>query len=231
MPGFAPIAGTVGVQPFNTLFIPDTTQRWPLGMVNDAVDPYFGYGRFVYAKAVAAQTPGSMVFIDNTFIATIMPSTANLGRNVYFAAQNFAINTFGWYQFEGMLPASASASVATGVAAGIGTAGNLGANSAGKQVLNIMVQQASAFTITKTNAQTTNGLPQIGVSNVDGLFVGLALSGTGIAAGTIASIDPSGRFITSTANSTATGSVTMTGTYTNFLLVTVNGAFTQGAIT
>jgi hypothetical protein len=114
---------------------------------------------------------------------------------------------------------------------GIGTAGNLGANSAGKQVLNAMVQQASTFTITKANTQTQSGSPVLVVSGVEGLFVGLTLSGTGIGAGTIASIDPSGRFITSTANSTATGSVTLTGTYTGYLLVTVNGAFTQGAIT
>jgi hypothetical protein len=69
------------------------------------------------------------------------------------------------------------------------------------------------------------------VQSVDGLFVGLTLSGTGVGAGTISSIDPSGRFITSTANSTATSSVTLTGTYTNYCLANFVAPFAQGNIT
>jgi len=231
MPGFAPIHPVVGVQPFNTLFVPDTTQRWTLGMVMDAVDPYFGYGRFVYGKAVAAQAPGTMVNMSEVWTATAAASTAGLGLPVYWAAQNFAINTFGWYQIEGVIPATTSAAVTAGAAVGIGTAGNLsGTVAIGKQVLGIRVNQIGTFAITKANSITTNGSPVIGVQNVEGLFVGLTLSGTGIAAGTISTIDPSGRFITSTANSTATGSVTLTATYTNYCLVTAQNAFQQGQI-
>jgi hypothetical protein len=234
MPGYAPIHPVAGIQPFNTLFIPDTTQRWGYGMVMDAVDPYFGFGRFIYAKAVAAQVPGTVCVMSGwptTPVMTAAPSTANLGLPVYIAAQNFAINTFGWYCFEGVLPVTQSATTTAGAAVGLGTAGNLtGTLVAGKQVLGINVQQIATFTITKS-AGTTNGSPVIAVNGVDGLFVGLTLSGTGIAAGTIASIDPSGRFITSTANSTATGQVTMTGTYTGYCLASIQNPFTQGAIT
>lgn len=232
MPGFAPIHPVVGVQPFNTIFTPDTVQRWTLGMVMDAVDPYMGYGRFVYGKAVAAQVPGTLVTLSNVFVATVLPSTANTGTNVAVAAQNFAINTFGWYQIEGMSPITTSAAVTAGAAVYIGTAGNLtGTLAAGKNVLGVNVQQIGTFTITKANTVTTNGSTVLGVQNVDGLFVGLTLSGTGIAAGTIASIDPSGRFITSTAASTITGSATLTGTYTNYCLASYAAPFVQGNIT
>lgn len=232
MPGFSPIHPVVGAQPFNTLFTPDTVQRWPLGMCIDAVDPYFGFGRFMYGQAVAAQTPGTMVSLGNTFVATVLPATATMARNIYFAAQNFAINTFGWYQFEGMSPGTTSAAVVANTAAYIGTAGNLSATLvAGRAVLGITIQQIGTFAITKANSQTQNGSPVIGVQNVEGLFVGLTLSGTGVAAGTILTIDPSGRFITNTANSTATGSVTLTGTYTNYCLVSYNCPNTQGNIT
>jgi hypothetical protein len=201
-------------------------------MVNDAIDPYFGYGRFVYLKAVAAQVPGTMVSWDNTFIATALPSTAALGRNVAFAAQNFAINTFGWYQLEGLAPLTTSAAVTAGAAVYIGTAGNLtGTLAAGKNILGVNVTQIGTFTITKANAALQSGSPVIGVQSVDGLFVGLTLSGTGVGAGTISSIDPSGRFITSTANSTATSSVTLTGTYTNYCLANFVAPFAQGNIT
>jgi hypothetical protein len=64
---------------------------------------------------------------------------------------------------------------------------------------------------------TTNGY--------DGFFIGMALSGTGIPASTVvAKLDPDGRTIyTGSAigtlgdkNSTATGTITLTGTYTGY---------------
>jgi hypothetical protein len=201
-------------------------------MMIDAYDPYFGFGRFVYGKAVAAQAPGTVVTMDNGWVATAVASTANMGKSVYVAAQNFAINTFGWYAMEGMLPVTESAASTAGSPVGIGTAGNVtGTLVAGKQILNCVCQKNETFTLTKANCNTTNGSPIISVPNVDGLFVGLTLSGTGVGSGTISTIDPSGRFITSTANSTATGSVTVTGTYTGYCLLSFNCPFTQGAIT
>jgi hypothetical protein len=223
------------VVPFNTLYIPDTTQRWPTGMVMDAVDPYFGFGRFMDAQAVAAQTPGTLTTLSswaNTPVMTAAASTANLGIPVYVAAQNFPLNGWGWYQFEGVCPIQQSATTTAGAAVGLGTAGKItGTLVAGKQVLGINVQQIATFTLTKANCNTLNGSKVISVPNVDGLFVGLTLSGTGVGAGTIASIDPSGRFITSTANSTATGTATVTGTYTGYCLASIHNPFTQGAIT
>ena len=228
MSGFAPVSPAAGITPVADLFVPDTTQRWPLGMVIDAVDTYFGWGRFIYLKAVAAQVPGNLVTIDETFTATAVASTANTGWPLAVCRQNVGTAAFCWYQIEGMAPIKTANSIATGTAVGLGTAGIAGTLANGKQILGMHVLQASTFTITKANSTTTNGTAIIQVPNVDGLWVGLTLSGTGVGAGTISSIDPSGRFITNSANSTATGSVTVTGTYTNFLLCRFQNPHVQG---
>lgn len=236
MPGYAPIHPIVGVQPFNELLVADTTQRNQLDMVCDAVDPYFGYGRFIYLKSGAAMNPGRLVMIsDETFVTADLANTANLGhpfavaRTVYDAASEF-----GWFQFEGVCPVQTAASVAAGAAVGIGAAGQAGTNSAGKQLLSTRVLRASTFTLTKTGVLAPFGnTKQIGVPNVDGLFYGLAVSGTGVAASTtITGLDPSGRFITvNNAITAPLTTITVTFTYTGFLLVHINSPFGQGAIT
>jgi hypothetical protein len=231
MPGYAPLEGTVGIQPLNDIFTPDTTQRWTLGEFATGIDPYFGFGEFVYGKAATAMAPGRLVFSSEVFLMTDLPNTALMGRPFAVARANFPINTFGWFQIGGLCPIQTAASVATGVAVGIGAAGQAGTNSASKQLLNTYVAQPSTFTLTK-NGSTVNGSTILGLSNIDGLFVGLAVSGTGIPGGTtIASTDPSGRFITLSAAATVTGNATMTFTYTGFLLANIQRPFSQGAIT
>lgn len=229
MPGYAPLEGTIGIQPLNDIFTPDTTQRWTLGEFATGIDAYFGYGEFIYGKAAAAMNPGRLVFPSEVYLMTDLANTANLGMPFAVARAAFPINTFGWFQIGGVTPMQTANSVATGVAVGVAAAGQAGTNSAGKQLLNTRVLQASAFTLTK-NASTVNGIPQVAVSNVDGLFIGLTISGTGVS-GTILAINPNGREITLSANATATGQLTATFTYTNFLLTYIQRPFSQGAIT
>ena len=64
--------------------------------------------------------------------------------------------------------------------------------------------------------------------------VGVAVTGTGIPASTtITAIDPDNRTVTMSANATATGSVSVTGTYNDatifYNVVTVNRPGAQGA--
>lgn len=232
MPGYTPLAGEVGHGPVNDLVTVSTTQLFPLGMMVDAFDEYFGWGRFIYLKSAAAQVVGTQVYWDNAFTATALPNTANQGFPFAVARQPMtAADQFGWYQVEGNCPLKVTASVATGVAIGITGAGTAGANSASKQLLGVRVHQASTFALTKAGSRTQNGSKVIKVPSVSGLFIGLALSGTGVAAGTIASIDAGANEITSTANSTATGTITLTATYTGFVLAGINNPFAQGAIT
>lgn len=228
---YTPLGGLVGNQQPIDVFVPDTTQRFPLGMFQDMVDEYYGYGSFVYGKAAQASGVGRLCFMDANWNATDIPNTANTGYPIVVARANMAINTYGWFQFAGQMPMLATASVAVGTAFGLTGAGTVGANSAGKQILNARVVRAGTATIVIAGVQTIQGSPIIKLPNIAGLFVGLAASGTGIAASTISAIDSSQNQVTLSANCTATGSVSATFTYTGFLGVMSNGPFVQGAIT
>lgn len=227
----AALSGILGHQAAGDMMIPDTTQKVALGTVIDFMDPYYGFQRLVYAKAAAAQETGSLVYFDNSWVATDIANTANLGHPIAVAKAAMGANTYGWYVTEGLAPWSASASVAAGVAFGITAAGQCGANSAGKQILGARVAVASTGTFTRT-ITTSSGSTTMRATSTDGFFVGLAISGTGVAASsTIATIDSDGVTFTTNNAATATGTVTGTLTYTGFLLVYTNGAFGQGAIT
>lgn len=225
------LPGILGHQAAGDLMVPDTTAKVTLGTVMDFLDPYYGLQRMVYGKAAAAQETGSLVYFDNNWTATDIPNTANLGYPIAVAKANMAANSYGWYITQGLAPWSATASVAAGTAFGITGAGQVGANSAGKQILGARIAVAGTGTFTRT-ITTSNGSTTMKATSTDGFFVGLAISGTGVAASsTIASIDPDGVTFTTNNAATASGTVTGTLTYTNFLLVYANNPFGQGAIT
>jgi len=223
---FAPITPIAGDQPFNDWFAPDTTQRQALGLVVDAVDPYWGYGKFMYIKSNDAIIKGSLVIVGTapTYLGTLLPSTANLGAPFGVAMAPMASGTYGWIQVAGGCVYKTSATVAADAAVGIGTAGMVGAYSAGKGMVNVHNLKSATATTTVT-AHTTNGTGVLKTNGYDGFFLGMALSGTGIPASTVvAKLDPDGQTIyTGSAigtlgdkNSTATGSITLTGTYTGY---------------
>jgi hypothetical protein len=234
MPGYAPISPVVGMGPTTDLMVPDTTQKFAGGMVLDAVDPYFGFGRFIYLQAGAAYNPGDLVtIVDQTFLTAVLATTGNLGTPFYVVRQVMsAVNVWGWFQFEGIAPVRVDTGVAAGAAIGIGTtAGRATTNAAGKQLLSVRVLQPATFTLVRANCTTYNGQNFIDVPTTDGLFKGLAVSGTGVAAGTVATLDPGGTRITVSANSTASGNVSVTFTWTGYNMLALQNPFTQGAIT
>lgn len=224
---FAPM-NFAGASPFNDWFAPDTTQRHALGQEVEAMDPWWGFAVFRYVKSNDAILKGSVVCVGTapTFLATLTPSTANLGQPVAIAMAPMASGTFGWVQVVGNAIYKLGATAAADAAVGIHTAAGLltGTIVAGKGIIGIHHYKAPAATLTVT-AQTTNGTGVLTTSGYDGFFLGMALSGTGIPASTVvAKLDPDGRTIyTGSAistlgdkNSTATGSITLTGTYTGF---------------
>lgn len=236
---FAP-QNYAGPQPFNDWFTPDTTQRLQLGTRVSAVDPYWGGGEFVYVKAESTMEKGSLVQINESFVAADVPNTANLGRGVAVLMNSMTTGQYGWAQLAGIVVLSATASVAADAAVGITAAGQVGANSAGKQLLGYRNLRAGTATVAKTNVQTRNGSAALLTSGYDGWFLGMALSGSGIPASTVvAKLDPDGRTVyTGSAigtvgdkNATATAAVTVTGTYTGYLGGYLNHGFVQGAIT
>jgi hypothetical protein len=237
---YAPL-NFAGPTPFNDWFAPDTTQRHQVGLQVTAIDPYWGHGVFVYIKSNDAILKGSIVRVGAapTFLGTLFPNTANLGQNFGVAMAPMATGTFGWIMVAGTAVYKTNATVAADVAIGIAAAGILGTNTAGKQALNTHNVVSATGTVTVT-AQTTNGTGILQTGGYDGFFLGMALSGTGIPASTVvAALSPDGRTIftgsaigvTGDKNSTATGSITLTGTYTGFGQGQIEFPFVQGAIT
>lgn len=224
---FAPL-NFAGPTPFNDWFVPDTTQRHPLGMELDAYDPWWGFAKFKYVKSNDTILKGSLVNTGTapTFLATLTPSTANLGQPMAVAMAPMASGTYGWVQVEGNAVYVLSATAAANAAVGIHTAaGSLsGTIVAGKGVIGIHHYKAPTATLTVT-ATTQNGTGILKTNGYDGFFLGMALSGTGIPASTVvAKLDPDGQTIytgsaiatTGDKNSTATGTITLTGTYTGY---------------
>jgi len=237
---FAAISPTVGTQPFNDWFTPDTVQRQPLGMTINAVDPYWGTGEFIYVKSNDVILKGSLVAWDETYTGVLLPSTTLQGFPFGVAMAPMAAGVFGWLQISGRAVYKTSATVAADANVAIAAAGVVGASATGKQLVNVRNRVSATGTIT-VSALTTNGnnvlLCQKGY---DGFFLGMALSGTGIPASTVvAGLDPDGkRIYTGSAigtfgdkNSTASGQVTITGTYTGYGSAIINRPFAQGAIT
>lgn len=237
---FASITPTVGTQPFNDWFAPDTVQRHALGMEVTAVDNFWGTGTFLYLKSTAAVLKGSWVVWDESYNAVLLPNTANQGFTTAVAMAPAASGTFFWAQVNGRAVYATNATVAADAAIGITAAGIVGANTAGKQILGVRNRVAATGTKTFT-VQTTNGTGVlVAISGYYGAFLGMALSGTGIPASTVvAGLDPDGkRIYTGSAigtfgdkNSTATGSITLTGTYTGFGSGILARPIAQGAIT
>lgn len=221
-----------GSHPTAEFFAPSQTALTELGTRVFGVDPYWGGGEFIYGKAAGAQEMGSVCQWNDGHVFSDHPNTANTGRPIAAAIYPMATNDFGWYMVAGTVVLSASASVAADTAVGITGAGTVGANSAGKQLLGYRNVLPSTTTVVKT-ATTKNGSNQLEVlAGFGGWFHGITLSGTGIAGGsTITGFDANQRTLTMSANATATGTVSVTGTYTGFVVGAAQNPFIQGAIT
>lgn len=221
---FAAIGSQAGTQPFNDWFAPDTTQRHLLGYKVTAVDPYWGLGVFMYVKSGDAILKGSLVAWDEAYLGGLLPSAVTQGFPWGVAMAPMASGTYGWIQLEGRVVYKTNATVAADGVVAVAAAGILGATATGKQLIGVRNRVPDTGTKTVT-AQTETGTNVLKTSGYDGFFIGMALSGTGIPASTVvAGLSADGKTIlTGSAigtfgdkNSTATGSITLTGTYTGY---------------
>jgi hypothetical protein len=215
----------------------------PPGQIFAAVDPWWGGAEFMYLRANGTIRPFGLCVITPSFQtnayrfdATEVPNTANLGRTLAVAMQSMAAGDFGWFLVSGLTPVDCNASVAADTTFGIAAAGQGGANTAGKQILNGRVMVAAAATVVKTNCTAALGSTSLQVSNSDGWFPGVFLSGTGIAALTrVTAISPDGRTVTLSVATTAAVTGSVTATYNNatifYNVAFLNRPFAQGAIT
>lgn len=229
----------------------------PVGLYVNAEDPVWGAGEFILAKAngtIPLRGLCSLIPVWNAtnrnydWNATATPNTALLGKMVGVcmseqgsvgAVNALTVGQFGWFMVSGLTPINGTATVAADTAFGITAAGQVGANSAGKQISNARIVTPATQTVVVASVDGASGSNQFRVANADGFFVGGYLSGTGVGAAAICqAIDrnPSGpaTITASVVNSAAvTGNVTMT--YNNatifYNVAHLNRSFAQGAIT
>ena len=240
--GYSAISGIIGHQQITPYNLPDTTSRQIPGVMIDAVDNFWGGGEFVYCKAGGTIRQFGLITILQTiasgqvvYTATEVPNTANLGRMLGVAMVPATSGQFFWACVSGVVPVNCQAAVAADTTFGIAAAGQGGANSAGKQILNARVVIASTQTIAKSGCTANSGSIRLLVPNADGWFAGAFLSGTGIqAATTVTDIDPSGTIVTLSLATSAAVAGTITATYNNatifYNVAHLNRPFAQGQI-
>jgi len=240
--GFSSLS-IVGNQQIALFGLPDTTRRHKSGLIIQAVDPYWGGAELIYCYAAGTIRQGGLV----TFLPTVQSNrirweavevgnTANLGSPLGVAMTSATVGQYIWVMVSGVIPVNCSASVAANTTFGIAAAGQGGANSAGKQILNARILAAASTTVAKAGCVANSGSNRLQVPSADGWFIGAYLSGTGIAAATtVTDIDPSGTQVTLSANTTAAVNGTVTATYNNatiyYNVAFIDRPFAQGAIT
>lgn len=223
----------------------DATPRMRTGSIVPMQDNWWGAGEFMYVKAGGAIRGFGLVQLNPAFnstlktwdyVATEAASTAILGRTVGVAMKAMAADDYGWICVGGVVPVNSNAAVAADATFSVAATGQGGAAAAGKQILNSRIVGASTITVAKTNCTQVGLGKTLYVPDSGGWFVGAYLSGTGIAATTkVSSIDPSGRIVTLSADTTAVVAGTVTATYNNatiyYNVAHINRPFQQGAIT
>src|SRR5579862_2528932 len=210
----------------------------PAGAIVPGYDNYWGGVEFIYGQAsatiaawgLAAITP-ALVSGRFQFQAAPVANSANQVRPLAVAIQQMAANQFGWFAVGGLVPINSTASVAAATPLGIAAAGQAGADSAGKEILNAINILAATTTVVKNCfVQANSPVVRVTGNNViDGIFIGCAVSGTGIPANAVVqTLDPDGKTFTlstgpgvagAALNATASGGVALTFTYndgTNF---------------
>ena len=221
---FRSVFPRLGYQPFNDWFAPSTVQAMALGEKLTGVDPYWGEGTFLYVQTNTTIAKGQVCIWDETFNATLCPATAHLGFPVGFAMAPLASGQFGWLQIAGRCVYATNATVAADTAVSIAASGTVGTLAAGTQICGLRNRVAATGTVTVSVTTQSGSSKVLAQKGYDGFFLGMALSGTGIPASTVvAALDPDGKTIylgsavgTIGNAATATGSATLTGTYTGF---------------
>lgn len=232
--------------------VSDSVQEMALGTIIEAQGTDYdttanvanwGMAELVYvANASVAILPGTIVVMDKNFrVVASAASEANTGKPAFVALTHFATGStdvqYGWVIRRGVAPVAYSVAATAGRVFG-GTAGKATPTAAvGVQILNAQCLIAGASTFTRTGL-TKSGQSRVKFPNVAGMFVGQAISGTGIpASSVISAIDPNGTDVVigsavgTPVNATATGSVTVTLTNTNFGIVQLDYPFFQGQVT
>lgn len=197
---------------------------------------------YVSSNGAAVIPPGTLVTLDKNFRITLTAgSEANSGRPVFVTLTNFQIGStteqYGFVLRSGMCPVAYSVAATVGPVFGGTTGKATPTAAAGVQILNARCITAGAATFTR-NGSTRVGSSAVKFGNVGGMFVGQAISGTGIpASSVISAIQPDGvnviigSAVGTPVVATATGNQVITMTNTGFGICEFDRATFQGQIT
>lgn len=196
----------------------------------------------VSSNGAAVIPPGQLVIIDKNFrISLTAASQANKGSPVYVTLTNFQIGStteqYGWVLRSGICPIAYSVAATVGNVYG-GTAGKATPTAAaGVQILNAICLTAAIATFTK-GGTTRNGSSLVKLGNLTGVYVGQAISGTGIpGASVVSAMNPDGTSLIigsavgTPVSATATGTNVMTFTNTGFGICQIDRPTFQSQIT
>lgn len=247
MTNAANIIPLAGMQSVGNWYQPDTTQRHPLGMILNVVDPYWGgqevmYVAYSFTNGTALQVGAIMAYDSATsFTATLLATATLSGKALGFVLNGIpstsATGTYYlWVVIAGQCPIWSSASIAANTALSYGgVAGQARASTISTAILNCRVTLPATTAVTKVNSAPVNGTKIVRVANTDGYFIGVSTTGVTAAASLIVAIDPDNRTLTLAANCNTSAAVSLVGTYndaTNFFnVVTCNRPMAQGPIT
>lgn len=220
--GFATVSPIIGLDQQDCSWVPDTTQRFPLGMRAQFIDPFHGAFEAIYLKASAAHVVGQCVYWTVDHVATLMPHTGNVPYPAAFAKTYNPINTYGWYVVYGACMVAGSAEIDVGVTAAVTTAGYLGASAQNDEICGIRIQKRGTGTYASNAVQTYKGLyhvdlfPSTGGSSAPGgtaadagWWIGGEVRGTGVGTDAeIGSVSADGKRVVLTVVSTATALIT-----------------------
>src|SRR6516162_8117557 len=143
-PGYPPIES----------FLPATvtTPAFDVGVPMMAADSVWGGAEFIFAKAngtIPLRPLCQLLPVWNStnrnfdWNATVCPNTTLMGRPVGVcmaesgdAVNALVVNQWGWFMLTGLTPVNGTATVAADTAIGITAAGQIGALTASKQIVN-----------------------------------------------------------------------------------------------
>jgi hypothetical protein len=213
-----------------------------VGTIVRAWDAIYGESVFMLAFGVASLQVGDAVTwtAGYTSIRTVAASKGLIGISM---AANTDPAALSWYCVQGQVPLRLAASTIDLPLYCSATAGSLSATVVATQgVIGAFAKSALAASIGTKLVGTTNGSALLAVADLDGLYVGAGVTGTGIpGATTIAAIGQGGTMLGAqgpqnfvvqmSANATATGQVT--GTFAHgaaFALAQLQFPVAQGAV-
>lgn len=192
------------------------------GQIIRATDGIYGDAEFILAYGVASLAIGDAVRIGDAY-ATTRAIAGVRGRIGISMSANTSTTALSWFCIAGLVPATVAAATAINTPLNMtATAGALDdAVVAGDGLSGATAATAQGATVTTKLGNTLNASVQLYVPDLNGLYVGMVVTGTGIAASsTIAALGygglmlgaqgPQAGFVQLNNAMTATAQVTIT---------------------